>query len=828
VTSQNQGRLGTFGGVFTPSILTILGIILFLRLGYVVGNAGLVKALLIIGGATAVSVLTSISVAAIATNIEVRGGGDYYLISRTLGMEFGGAIGIVLFLAQSVSVGFYAIGFGEAVASVAGWEAQWASQVIAAVAIAGLFVLAWAGADVATRFQYVVMVALVAALISFYLGALEGAAGERVSEGLSSPDGALGFWVVFAIFFPAVTGFTQGVSMSGDLREPGKSLPRGTFVAVGLSTLVYISVAVLLAANATRTEMIDDTGIMNTVAKVPALIDAGVIAATLSSAMASLLGGPRILQSLASDRIFPALGFFAKGHGAAGNPRRAVLLTLAIGMGTIALGDLDAIAPVVSMFFLISYGLLNYATYFEAQASSPSFRPRFRFFNRRSSLIGALLCLGAMLAINPLAGAAAVLVLGGIYQYLARRARPERWADASHSHHFQRAKESLQAMTAEVETARNWRPQLLVFSADPLRRERLLRFATWMEGRSGLTAAMLILEGGGAMDRKAREEEEATLRAQIAALGLNIHARVVLAPNGMEALATVVQSFGVGPLEANTALFGLPEQPDRQRRAAYVTALQEVARYGQNVVVMSTDEARWNRMVETPQRQRRIDVWWNDGKASTLAALTAYLFTRTPEWSRAEIRIVVPVAPDADAESVRADLTESFDVFRIPASIHTVAQATPAAMVKASADAALVLLPMRLREGNVFDQFGNEFDRVVAHLPMTAGFLAGAPVDLAAGPESGPPGRLAIAEREAAEARERLAALHKQLDKVAGEIAELRVRAEESPQRHERRKLADAEKRLEATRRRIIKATAREEAANAAVARLLGGNGGGA
>ncbi|HSR15492.1 MAG TPA: amino acid permease, partial [Gemmatimonadales bacterium] len=677
MTGRDQGRLGTFGGVFTPSILTILGIILFLRLGYAVGNAGLVKALLIIGGATAVSVLTSISLAAIATNIEVKGGGDYYLISRTLGMEFGGAIGIVLFLAQSVSVGFYAIGFGEAVASVAGWESQWAAQVVAAAAICGLFVLAWAGADVATRFQYVVMVALVAALASFYLGAVDGMSGDRLREGLSSPDGALGFWVVFAIFFPAVTGFTQGVSMSGDLKDPSRSLPRGTFIAVGLSTVIYVSVALLLAANATRAQLIDDTGIMGSVAAVPALIDIGVIAATLSSAMASFLGGPRILQSLASDRIFPALGFFAKGHGSAGNPRRAVLLTMAIALGTIALGDIDAIAPVVSMFFLISYGLLNYATFFEARASSPAFRPRFRFFNRRSSLAGALLCLGAMLAINPLAGAAAMLVLALLYQYLATRARPARWADAAHSHHFQRAKESILAMTGEVATARNWRPQLLVFSADPSRRERLLRFASWMEGRSGLTASMLILEGGGALDRKAREAEEAALQGQIDQLGLDIHARVILAPNGMEALPTVVQSFGVGPLEANTALFGLPEQPDPDRRARYVTALQEVARFGQNVVAMSTDERRWSDMVEVPHRQRRIDVWWNDGNSSRLAAMTAYLFTRTPEWSRARIRIVAPIPGDGDGGPLQAELIRAFEGFRIPVAVQVVPGADP-------------------------------------------------------------------------------------------------------------------------------------------------------
>ena len=100
---------------------------------------------------------------------------------------------------------------------------------------------------------------------------------------------------------------------------------------------------------------------------------------------------------------------------------------MAIAILTLGLGTLDAIAAVVSMFFLISYGLLNYATYWEARAKSPSFRPRFRFFDQRLSLLGAVACLGAMLAINVFAGAAALLVLFAVYQYLSRRRAPERW-----------------------------------------------------------------------------------------------------------------------------------------------------------------------------------------------------------------------------------------------------------------------------------------------------------------------------------------------------------------------------------------------------------------
>ena len=298
---ENGGsaNLGTFAGVFTPSVLTILGIILFLRLGYVVGNAGLGRALIIIGIANLISVLTSFSLAAVATNLKVKGGGDYYLISRTLGVQFGGAIGIVLFLAQSVSIAFYCLGFGEVVSALAGGRAWAHPQVVAAAAAGGLFLLAWLGADWATRFQYVVMGILALALISFFAGGLPQVSLHRMAANWAAPSFGGEFWVLFAIFFPAVTGFTQGVSMSGDLKDPGRSLPLGTFAAVGISILVYFGVALVFGAAAPLSELAGDYTVMNRLALWGPLIDAGVVAATLSSAMASFLGAPRILQSLA-------------------------------------------------------------------------------------------------------------------------------------------------------------------------------------------------------------------------------------------------------------------------------------------------------------------------------------------------------------------------------------------------------------------------------------------------------------------------------------------------------------------------------------------------
>ena len=216
--------LGTFSGVFTPSVLTILGIILFRRLGYVVGSAGLGQAILMLSLATAISVLTSLSLSAIATNRKVRGGGDYYLISRSLGDEYGGALGLILYIAQAVSVAFYCIGFGEAYVSLMGGTDQ-TVQVTAAIAATALFGLAYAGADLATRFQSGIMLVLIAALGSFFIGAGQTMDGPTLESAWTNPESDFEFWVVFAIFFPAVTGFTQGVSMSGDLKNPAKSLP---------------------------------------------------------------------------------------------------------------------------------------------------------------------------------------------------------------------------------------------------------------------------------------------------------------------------------------------------------------------------------------------------------------------------------------------------------------------------------------------------------------------------------------------------------------------------------------------------------------------------
>lgn len=802
--------LGTFAGVFTPSILTILGIILFLRTGFVVGNAGLAGALAIIAVSVAVSVLTSISLSAIATNIEVRGGGDYYLISRTLGLEFGGAIGIVLFLAQSISVAFYAVGFAEAVVAMAGSDSRVIVQLVAAAAVLALFVFAWAGADVATKLQFVIMGFLVAALISFYVGAVGTFSSATLSRSWGPAPGSIGLLAAFAIFFPAVTGFTQGVSMSGDLRDPRRSLPRGTFAAVGLSTLVYVSVVVFIAGGAPIASLVGDTGAaMRNMALVGALVGAGVIAATLSSGMASLLGAPRILQSMAQDRVFPRMSWLGKGHGATNNPRRAALLSLVIALATISLGSVNLIAPVVSMFFLVSYGLINYATYYEARASSPSFRPRFRWFSRWASLAGALLCGGAMLAINPLAGALAMIMLAVVYQYLERRDIPARWADAAAAHHFNRAMESIRSLDNEVQHARNWRPQILLLSADSNRRSRLLAFAKWIEGHSGLTAAFHIIVGEGARKRIETDQYTAQLQDEIDKLGLAVHGRAVLAADGMEALPVIVQSFGIGRIKTNLVLFGWPESPNPDQLSKYVEAVRGVARLGVSVMSLSTDALRWTRFAETPHAKRTLNVFWRDDDSGRLALLAAYLCTRDPEWRRATIRLI---SLSSDASDSPEALRSMLDEARIDAEIVHIPNPTHDDIVFACSDATLVLVPMRLHDGQMFDPLNGDMISLATRLPMTAAVHAGEPIHLDTDPESGRAFHISEAEQAADEARRRLRRLERQLKDATTELA----RSDGNEER-----LRELEDRVAQIRRRVLKTRVRVERAEDDVQKLL-------
>jgi len=779
--------LGTFGGVFTPSILTILGLVLFLRVPYVVGSVGIIKALVILALATSVSILTSISLATVATNMKVEGGGEYFLISRTLGIEFGGAVGLVLYAAISVSIGFYAIGFAEALAGAFDSDSARLIQLIAAVTVVVLMGIGLVGSDLATRLQFFVLALLVISLISFFAGAFGEFEGTQLADATTASDEGVSFWAAFAIFFPAVTGFSQGVAMSGDLRTPSRSITQGTFAAVGVSTVVYVGAFILLAGDAPAAVLVEETTtIMGKISLAEPTIVVGVLAATVSSALASMLGGPRVLQRLGEDRVLPKLEIFAHGSGPLKNPRRATLVSSAIALVTIAAGDLNAIAPIISMFFLASYGMINYATYYEIRAGSTSFRPRFKWYDRRVSLAGTVACGGAIIAISPIAGAISGVVLVALYSYLQRRDVPDRWSDSSGAFHYTQARKHLRRMAGEPFGGRDWRPCSLVFvPRDFIARRRVLTVASWIEGEVGYTTAVRLLEGSGPRLRRQAAEIEADLTRELAEITPGSYARVVAAGDLEVGVTTLIQSHGIGDVRANLSVFGARDlRGTENEQQEYGHMLQSCARLGTNVAIVLADDGDWERFETTPPDQRTISLWWSDDQLGKLITLMAWLCKRDEAWQQAKVIAHVPAIDDqAEHDRIVALLAEA----RITAEVVDV-EPTVAALVTSLAEATLVLAPLRVSQGRALGPFGSPMGTLIESLPLAIMVLATQEIELTSQSDN-VLAELARATERAEEQRHRVA----ELDLTA---ARLLVDAEQAHIDTEAASLADHDQAL--------------------------------
>jgi hypothetical protein len=451
------------------------------------------------------------------------------------------------------------------------------------------------------------------------------------------------------------------------------------------------------------------------------------------------------------------------------------LLAAVIAFAVIALGQLNLVARVVSMFFLISYGLLNYATYFEARVASPSFRPRFKWFSPRLSLLGFLICAGVMLAIDPRSGAAAIAVLFAIHQYLKRTAGPARWADSARAYHLQQVRTHLFAAGRTPAHDRDWRPRLLIFDHGLNRRDSLLSFASWIEGGAGLSVALQIVEGQGAVARKECRDMQKKLAGFIADKELPIFPLTVCAPEFSEALEVVIQNTGFGPITPNTVVLNWFGKPDdtipSSNRYHFIQHLRTMFRFGLNIVILRSEPEPWDRITKTPADKRHIDVWWQNDATSRLMLLFAYLMTRTKPWSEAWIRVLTK-GTGSNIEKEKHALGKILEDVRIEAEAVIVPSFEPDMVVEHSGDAAMVFLPFVLKTNQLVDTGGNSFDRSLPRLPLTALVLAAEDIDLDSQPEEGPASRIASAT-------DALEAARKKAERTAKKAEDARAAAEQ-------------------------------------------------
>ena len=445
---------GTFKGVFTPSILTILGVIMYLRFGWVIGNVGIVQTLLIVVIASSITFLTGLSISSLATNMNVKSGGTYFIISRSLGLEAGAAVCIPLYLAQSLGIAFYVSGFAESIVALLPFLSV---KFVGVITLGILAFLSFVSADLALRTQFVILALVALSLISFFFG-------KPVSSEMIAANNVvipcLPFWTVFAVFFPAVTGIEAGLGLSGDLKQPSRSLPLGILSAVTVSFLIYMAIPVFLNYFVPdRALLRANLFIMKDIAKFTPLIILGVWGATLSSALGVLLGSPRTLQALARDKIVPE--FFGKGYGKEQNPRVAIIVSFSVALLGVIYGDLNLIAPVLTMFFLTAYGLMNLSAALEGLLSSPSYRPKFRV-PWGLSLAGACGAFAVMFMINPGATFIAIFVSSVIYFAMKRRSINTTWSDMRYGILMLALYFIIHKLEDRKPDERTWRPNMLV------------------------------------------------------------------------------------------------------------------------------------------------------------------------------------------------------------------------------------------------------------------------------------------------------------------------------------------------------------------------------
>ena len=455
---MSQKTLGAFEGVFTPTILTIVGVILYLRLGWVVGTVGLGGAIVIILLSHVATITTGFSLSSMTTNVRIGAGGFYSLISRSLGLEAGAAIGLPLYCSQAFSVALYIIGFTEA------WRNIFPDhnlQVVATVTLLLLTILSFIGVKAAMKVQYVIMAAIVISLLSFFLGRGQGE--DQIVFWYQSND--FSFWKVFAIFFPAVTGIAAGAAMSGDLKDPQRSMPLGILSAVGIGLVIYITIAVWYAVMASPDQLKSNYTIMIDIAFWRWPVIAGIMGATLSSALGSLIGSPRILMALAEDHLVP----FPKAlsaKSAKGEPHTALLVTALLVETSMLLGSLDSIAILLTMFFLITYGTINTAVFIEKATGIPSFRPSLDI-PLIVPLVGSLWCGIIMFLINPFFAAVAIVVIFIIYGIQVKRDLRTPWGDVRSALFDSVAQWAVKTSARMPRHAKSWKPDIMIPVEDP-------------------------------------------------------------------------------------------------------------------------------------------------------------------------------------------------------------------------------------------------------------------------------------------------------------------------------------------------------------------------
>ena len=651
-TGSSRGHGFGTAPVFLAAISTILGAILFLRFGYAVGNVGMLGAVGIVLVAHAITIPTGLAVAEIATNLRVEGGGEYYIVSRSFGTTVGGAIGLSLYFSQAISVAFYMIAFSEAFRPLFGWILEHTgfamdTRMIGLPAAGVLLLLILRrGADLGVNALWVVAAILGLSLALFFLGSPADA--PTTLDLLAKAEDPDPFSRVFAIVFPAFTGMTAGVGLSGDLRNPRRSIPLGTIAATLTGMVVYLLIVLKMGMSASPERLAGDTFVMSHIALWGPAIPIGLAAATLSSAIGSILVAPRTLQALAGDDILPISPvnrFLARGRGVANEPFNATLITAAIVLLFVSMGSVDFVAQIISMFFMVTYGALCAISFLQHFSGNPSYRPTFRSRWYLSG-IGAVACIVMMWEMSPLYTVMSWTVMAAIYAWLRASRKGEGDVSVMVQGAVQQLVRSLHVLLQKQQqtgsSQAHWRPSFLAISKHSFTRLAPFDLLRWLSQHYGFGTFFHFIPGRlTAETSRSSREVLARLVRQSQASHASLYVDTIVSPSFHTAVAQMVQIPGISGMDNNSILFEF-----RKGEAAELADILVGARFaevaGLNVCVLRSSDHHFG-------YRRIIHIWLTHGdyRNANLMILLAYILAGHPEWAHADIALYAAFHDDS-------------------------------------------------------------------------------------------------------------------------------------------------------------------------------------
>ncbi|XP_061752514.1 solute carrier family 12 member 2-like [Nerophis ophidion] len=689
-------KFGWVKGVLVRCMLNIWGVMLFIRMSWIVGQAGIGLTIAIILTASLVTTITGLSTSAIATNGFVRGGGAYYLISRSLGPEFGGSIGLIFAFANAVAVAMYVVGFAETVVEMLNDVDALMTDELNDIRIVGtltvvlLLGISVAGMEWEAKAQLVLLVILLGAIANYFIGSFM-TTEDKKSKGFFGYQTAIfvenlgpdfredeTFFSVFAIFFPAATGILAGANISGDLADPQSAIPKGTLLAILITGITYVGVAISAGScivrdatgdlNDTLSDtvnctdaactlgydfsickeggcqygLMNDFQVMSLVSGFGPLITAGIFSATLSSALASLVSAPKVFQALCKDNIYPGLGVFAKGYGKNNEPLRGYVLTFCIGLAFILIAELNIIAPIISNFFLASYALINFSVFHASLANSPGWRPSFKYYNMWVSLAGAILCCVVMFVINWWAALVTLLIVLALYIYVSYKKPDVNWGSSTQALIYNQALTQCLNLTGVEDHVKNFRPQCLVLTGYPNSRPALLQLVHSFTKNVGLMVCGHVRIVRRRPNVREASQEHARCQRWLNKKRIKAFYAPVFSDSLRHGVQFLLQSVGLGRLRPNTLVLGFKTnwmEGDMNDVEMYINTLHDAFDLQFGMVILRLRDG-----LDVSHIQDQDELLWSQEK---------------PPVSKKDPVVSVNLAKDSDSDSCPSKTTSA-------------------------------------------------------------------------------------------------------------------------------------------------------------------------